>query len=290
MIKSNELTEAQLEFLSAAKRNQTLLKCIVESVSKKELKAINEKVEILTLRLEDGTKVYCTADEFDDYKHKTLTAFAGSAHYVVITSIDLDDHHVIGSIKLANKISSEQFLEDLRENFDNMQNMKFKAEVVGIDNVHGNIYLRINGLTVHMKKTQYDWNVSPSADISLYVSRGDSFYVSPTAFDAKNNILRVSRKKLLPNPFEELAKKEKNESIVAIISDVHPVHGIFARLPDNNIEVKAVKNNWLPDPVPGDVVSARVRSVDVKNCKARISIIGYPQGKKKKDVFSNLFG
>jgi small subunit ribosomal protein S1 len=51
-----------------------------------------------------------------------------------------------------------------------------------------------------------------------------------------------------------------------------------------------MKPAYLEEPIVGDIVSCTVRSIDKKKRHAKVVIVGYPRGKKKrKDLGAFLF-
>lgn len=134
-----------------------------------------------------------------------------------------------------------------------------------------------------------DWSWDRGRSIEDQVDRGQKVKVKVLRFDRENNLIQVSRRHTLEDPFKKLERLKDMSTVAGVVTSVDPIHGIFVQL-DVGLEVKGLRRNGDPEPLPGDVVSCAIRTIDSKNRHAKAVIVGYPRGKKKrKDVASFLF-
>ncbi|WP_247747403.1 30S ribosomal protein S1 [Alkalihalobacillus sp. BA299] len=288
--------QEELELLTRAKRNSEIVKGIVRTVGFRKMPVVNEngrvetkEIEVAIINLAGGVTAYCPASEISEREFKSLTGFAGTIQEVIIDRLDLENQIATVSVKQADKIKAENFWSELTylEKKGELQDKTYEGIVTGYNAETNNIFVRISGVDTFMSRADWDHGFVPN--LSEIIDRGEKIEIKIRRFDAENKLVQVSRKAARVDPFDFLKECEKDKAIVARVTEVHPIHGIFVKM-DNNLEVKAMKPRSLPEPIVDDIVSVRVHSIDYKNRRAKVVMIDYPQGKKKrKDVAGFLF-
>lgn len=275
--------DAQLDDLARFKRDREIVRGVVTSIS-----IIKDK-EIAFLLLENGVTAYCPAEEFSAHEFRSLNGFAGTMQEFIVTNLDLDQEVAIVSVKQADEMKKAKFLSQLEvlEQSELLHTFEFDGVVTGMNPANRNIFVRINGVDAVMYANDYSWD--RSRRIEEQVQRGEKIKVKVIRFNKENNSIRVSRRHTLEDPFVKLEALQNHSAVAGRVTGVDPVHGIFIQL-DVGLEVKGVKPNQLEEPIVGDIVSCRVRSIDKEKRQAKVVITGYPRGKKKrKDVGAFLF-
>ncbi|PMC34274.1 RNA-binding protein [Bacillus sp. UMB0899] len=251
---------------------------------------VSQETEVAIFRLEGGVKAFCPSSEFSEHSFKTLNGFVGTYQNIVITRLDLEHQLAIVSVKKADKISRENFWNTIKylDKKGELKNEVFDGVVWGINEKNERIHVRVNGTDCFMLKYDWDWN--NNIDISSVVERGTKIPVKVLRYDEEVNIIQVSRKDTMEDPFKKLEQMKEMEVVVGRVHNVHPIHGIFVNL-EEGVRLKAIKPRHLPEPLVGEIVSCRIREIDAKNRKGKVVIVDYPQGKKKRnDIGSFLFG
>lgn len=288
-------TDLQLENLARLKRNKEIVKGVITSVGTKRGKVLEEgkyvekETEIAVFLLEGGVTAYCPANEFSDYEFKTLNGFTGTMQEFVIDHLDLEDKTAVVSVKKADRIKKERFLDELQALQDSkkLENKVFEGTVWGFNPKSRRVFIRIDGANCFMLPNDWSWKRGHS--LEQEVERGEKVQVKVLRFDRENNLIQVSRRHTLEDPFKKLERLKDMTTVAGKISGVDPVHGIFVQL-DVGLEVKGIKPSYLEEPIVGDIVSCTVRSIDKKKRQAKVVIVGYPRGKKKrKDLGAFLF-
>lgn len=288
-------SEEQLESLARMKRNREIVRGVITSVGTKKTKVLEEgkyvdkEMEIAVFLLEGGITAYCPANEFSDYEFKSLNGFTGTMQEFVIDHLDLDDRTAVVSVKKADEMKKGRFMEELDslERSGKLEERVFEGVVWGFNPRSRRIFVRVNGASCFMLPNDMSWERGRS--IESQVERGEKIKVKVRRFDKENNLIQVSRRHTLEDPFQKLEKLKDMSTVAGKVTTVDPVHGIFIQL-DVGLEVKGVKPRSLEEPIVGDIVTCSIRSIDRKNRHARVVIVGYPRGKKKrKDLGSFLF-
>lgn len=275
--------EAQLEELARFKRNREIVKGVVTSIS-----IIKDK-EIAFIQLENGLITYCPAEEFSAHEFRTLNGFAGTIQEVMVDTINLEQEIATVSVKKADEIKRNVFFAqlDALEKSEELHNFEFDGTITGYDSARRLIFVRLNGVDCIMYAQDYSWE--RSRRIEDQINRGEKIKVKIIRFNKERNTIRVSRRHTMEDPYLKLEALQSHSSIAGKVTGVDPVHGIFIQL-DVGLEVKGIKPNQLEEPVVGDIVTCRIRSIDKEHRQARVVITGYPRGKKqRKDLGSFLF-
>lgn len=288
--------QEDLELLTRAKRNSEIVTAIVRTVGFRKMPVVGEngrvetkEQEVAILNLAGGVTAYCLASEISEREFKSLTGFAGTMQEVIIDRLDLENQIATVSVKQADKIKAENLWSELNylEKKNELQEKTYTGIVTGYNAETNNVFVRISGVDTFMNRADWDHGYTPNlADV---VDRGKKIEVKVKRFNQENKLIQVSRKAATIDPFEFLKASENDKAIVARVTEVHPIHGIFVKM-DNNLEVKAMKPRSLAEPIVDDIVAVRIHSIDHKKRRAKVVIIDYPQGKRqRKDVAGFLF-
>lgn len=288
-------TTEQLENLARMKRNREIVRGVITSVGTKKAKVhegkgyVEKEMEVAVFLLEGGVTAYCPANEFSDYEYKSLNGFTGTFQEFIIEHLDLEFNQAIVSVRKADQIKKAHFLQDLEtlQASNQLQNREFEGVVWGFNPQSRRLFVRIQGADCFMLPNDWSWERGRS--IETQFTRGETVKVKVLRFNKEQNLIQVSRRHTLEDPFKKLERLRDMETVAGRVSGVDPVHGIFVQL-DVGLEVKGIKPSYLEEPIVGDVVSCTIRSVDRKKRQAKVVIIGYPRGKKsRKDLGSFLF-
>lgn len=287
--------DEQLAELAKARRENDILRGVVISVGTKEVRvqddgqSVTKGIDVAVLAMENGTVGYCPAPEFSEREYRSLNGFTGSMQEFIIDNIDLDTGIVSVSVRKADDIKKKRFFELLQteQAADTLKNHVFEGIVSGYNATNNHIFVRIEGTDAFMNRNDWDWGrVRNPEDI---IERGETIPFKVSRFDAERSLIQVSRRAAIPDPFQKLETLKEMDSVAGKITGVDPIHGIFVML-DIGLEVKGIKPSYLEEPTIGDIVSCRIRTIDRKNRHAKVVLINYPRGKKKKkDVGAFLF-
>jgi small subunit ribosomal protein S1 len=284
------MTEEQLESLARLKRNNEIVKGAVRSVGHKKAKVLEEgkyiekEMEIAVFLLEGGVTAYCPSHEFSEHQFKSLNGFTGTMQEFVIDHLNLEDKMAIVSVKKADQIKKERFFQELHQFEESgiLKNHVFKGTISGYNPETQRIFVKINGANCFMLRNDWDWG--RVRNLEQEVERGSAIEVKVLRFDKENGLIQVSRKQATEDPFKKIEMLKDMDTVAGRVTTVDPVHGIFVML-DVGLEVKGNKPSHIEEPVVGDIVSCKVRSIDRQNRKAKVVIVGYPRGKKKRKDF-----
>lgn len=294
MITKSWTDQEKLETLVTKIREDKIVEGIVRSTSVMNLPVVREngekeyvEEETLIVQLPDGITGYCPASEFRERKFKSLAKFVGTKQKFVVTEINLEHQLALLSEKQASAILRERFLEELEqlEKENKLSEKTYDAVVSGYNVEKGIVYVRLNGIDAYMYRSEWSWSGRDIVD----AQEGETIKVKVEMFDKEQQLVRVSRRKALPDPYDFIANLKRGQILAAKVSGVHPIHGIFVEV-ENGVELKAGKVNHLEEPEVGDIVTCVVRSVNPEERKGKVIIIRYPHGKrKKKDLGAFLF-
>lgn len=287
--------QEELEELARIRRNQEITKGVVRSVGFRKLpvqtngRVETKEVEVAIFMLPGGIKAVCPSHEFSAHEFRSLTGFVGTLQEFLIDEIDLENRIAIVSVRKADEVKKELFWEELSylEQKNELDDRIYQGVISGFNRETERIFMRINGVDCFMLK--YDWEHGRIRDIESEVVRGSTINVKVLRIDKERGLVQVSRKAAMDDPFEQLEQLKNEEAIAGVVSGVDPIHGIFVKL-DIGLEVKGMKPSAIDEPVVGDVVACKVRTIDKAKRHAKVVIIGYPRGKKqRKDVGAFLF-
>ncbi|MDC3424297.1 S1 RNA-binding domain-containing protein [Aquibacillus sp. 3ASR75-11] len=288
-------SQEELETLARIKRNNEITKGVVRSVAFRKMpiqengRVVTKEVEVAIFLLPGGIKAYCPASEFMDHDFKSLTGFVGTIQEFIVEQLDLENKMAIVSVKKADEIKKNLFWDELDylNQKDELSERLYTGVISGFNPQTERIFVKVNGVDCFMLK--YDWDHGRIRDISSQIERGTTVEVKVLRIDKERNMVQVSRKAATEDPFEQLEQLKDMEAIAGKISEVNPIHGIFVQL-DVGLEVKGMKPSYIEEPVVGDIVSCKVRTIDKEKRHCKVVIIGYPRGKRKrKDVGAFLF-
>lgn len=288
---SKEQIEAQLEQAATLVRTKEIVPAVVKSVGTQTVEIGGEalKKEIAYLELHNGLRAICPAEEFSEHEFASLNGFTGTIQYVVLTHIDLETGTTAASVKQADRIKKTNFKNVLSAAMeaDNLLDHEFDGVVAGFNPATNKVFVRVNGTDCYMFPSDWDWN--RNRNIEDVIERGQEIKVKVVRCDLSQDLYQVSRRHTIKDPWSEVEQLKNMNTVAGKVTTVHPIHGIFIKL-DNGLEVKGQKPNKMESPDVGDVVTCAVREVDKENRRAKVVIVGYPRGKrKKKDLGGFLF-
>jgi len=287
--------EEQLERLSQAYLNQQIVKAIVRSVGLRKMpvtengRTETKEVETAVFEMPGGIRAFCPIHEFADYKYRGIKRFVGTEQEFIIKKLDLDSKVILASVKEADKVQKEAFIDEIKmlKSKGELQEETYEGRVLGINEAKGNVFVKIRGSETYM--TPNDWDHNRDNFILNKVQIGETIQVKVISYYEDNNLIRVSRKAAMENPWERVESFKNDSAIAGVVTGVDPVHGIFIRL-DTGVELKGEKPKSVERPDVGDRVSCKIKHIDVRAQKGKVVITGYPNGKKtKQDVGDFLF-
>lgn len=294
MVVKSWTDQEALEALAEKFRFQEIVDGVIRSSIHMKLPVIREdgtKEEVeedtLIVQLPGGITGYCAASEFRERDYRSFARFIGTTQAFVITDLNLEHQIALLSEKKAAARLRDMFWDEIvaAEEEGTLQEEVYDAVVSGYNQQKGIIYARINGQDAYMFRREWSWYEREIVDAQV----GETIQVKIELFDKENRILRISRRKALPDPFDFLTTLRKDQLIAGKVAAVHPIHGLFVEV-ENGVVLKAGKIRQLEEPSVGDVVTCRVRSITPEKRQGKLMIIDYPRGKRKrKDLGSFLF-
>lgn len=294
MITKSWNDEESLELLAEQFRFQEIVSGVVRSSMSMKLPVVREdgsredvEEETLIVQLPGGITGYCASSEFGERDYRSFARFIGTTQKFIITDLNLDHQIALLSEKKASARLRDVFWEDIIQADEEgiLKDQEFNAIVSGYNREKGIIYVRLNGQDAYMFRREWSWYERDIVDAQV----GETIQVKIELFDKDERILRVSRRKALPDPYDFLATLRKDQLIAGKVAAVHPIHGLFVEV-ENGVVLKAGKIRQLEEPDINDIVTCRVRTIDAEERKGKLMIIDYPRGKRKrKDLGSFLF-
>ena len=288
-------SEEQLEELARYRRNNEIVRGVVQSVGTKKTrvledgKYVEKEMDVAVFLLEGGVTAYCPENEFSEYEFKSLNGFTGSIQEFIIDHLDIEGKMAAVSVKKADRIKRNRLfsqLEDM-ETKKSLKDATFKGTVSGYNPQTNRIFVRVGGADCFMMAN--DWNWGRVRDLASQIERGTTIEVKVLRFDKERELIQVSRRHAIEDPFKKLEQLKDMQTVAGKVTGVDPIHGIFVQL-DVGLEVKGIKPRTLEEPVVGDIVSCSIRSIDRAKRHAKVVIVNYPRGKKqRKDVGAFLF-
>lgn len=294
MVVKSWSSEETLELLATKYRNGEIVNGVIRSLSPMSVPKVGENNEIthvkentLIVALPGGVTGYCPVSEFKEREFRSLNRFVGTPQSFVITRLDLDNQLALLSEKKAAAQLRDVFWDELTylQSNESLENEIFEAVVTSINRKNGVIHVNIQGQDAYIYPSEWSWVERGGVDAQV----GEKIQVIIEDFDKEEKMVRASRKKALPDPFDFLTKLKRDDIIAGKVVNVHTVHGLFVEV-ENGVVLKAGKPRKLEQPDIGDIVTCRVHTVDADKRRGKVYITGYPKGKRKKvDIGSFLF-
>ncbi|GLO68281.1 MULTISPECIES: 30S ribosomal protein S1 [Oceanobacillus] len=294
-------TDVELELLTKAKRdNQILIGHVhmlhtldtskVENENTIEPRTARDNMELLQIILENGSNVYCTAENFAEYDYRTLRDFVGTQQELIVSDINLETRIALVSVKAADAVNKQKFIERLKtlQERKELASQTFEGIVRGIDPRTNTVYIRIAGVDCRMNPNEWDWSHYYTWEIPDMVQRGEKIRVKVLSYDKESEFVRVSRKATIRDPYERIESLRNADRISGVVTKVHPVHGIFVQI-EKGLDAKGMKLRHLPEPVVGDVVTCKVESVNPEKRHVKVMIHRYPNGKSTNQTNPTAF-
>lgn len=290
-------SKEQLEELTRIDRYKQRIEGIVRSIKSRETrvevegKYVPVKKEILIVALPNGVTGYCPVEQFAIRGYRGYSRFVGQAIEFYIDKIDLNSQILVLNGKTAQVTMIEELwkqLETLQET-NELRNQRFKAVVSGVNDDTRTVHVRVHGKDCFITPAEWSWNRRDS----LNIVPGEEIEVIVRRFDRENELVEVSRRIALPDPYVFLEQLKPGDVVAGVISAVDPINGIFVEL-ESGLDVKASRLKELEEPVVGERVTCRVMSQITRRnhgrVQGRVVIIGYPNGKRtRRDLGGFLF-
>ncbi|MEK5149135.1 hypothetical protein MKX53_19310 [Psychrobacillus sp. FSL K6-4615] len=279
-------TDKQLEALTIADRFGELVNGHIRSRGTIEIEG--RKVDVFYIALPHGINGYCPVADFRRRGNRGYDEFVGESRSFKITRINQEMKIVFLSEKEGSEITKQKFWADVVEldNKGELEKQTYSGTVTGYNRLKGIIYLDVQGQDCYMFRTEWSWERNAVVDVIV----GETLEVKIQKFDSEAQVVRVSRRLTLPDPYEFVRTLKPNQVLVGRVVDVHKIHGIFVDIEDG-VTLKAGKRRVLEEPDVGDTVRVRFQHFDEAKREGRVVILDYPGGKrKKKDLGSFLFG
>lgn len=295
MLDTQTLSREELDEFARIHRNQEIQEGIVQSVGFMNFpvvdngKTVMRETEVAIFRLQGGVKAYCPESEFSERNFKSLNGFVGTIQNILIERLDLDHQMAIVSVKKADQMKRENFWNTIEylEKKEALQDEVFEGTISGVNPSNDRIHIRVEGADCFMLKSDWDWG--RQFNVRTDIDRGQKIQVKVLKFDKEQGLIKVSRRHTLKDPFEKIANLKEMEVTVGRVTEVSQIHGIFVQI-EEGVVLKATKPRSLEEPLPGEIVSCRIKEIDAKNRRGKVIIVGYPRGKqKRKDLGSFLF-
>jgi len=296
----NELTKSwhddhELADLAEHYRNHEVVYGVIRSYTERSMPVfkgnskhpVTESVAVYQVVLPNNVIGYCPVNDFREMELSTRSyeRYVGRREPFIIKGIDLNNQiAVLSGTEALNQLKQE-FWHSI-ESLSNEQvlNQTFEATVVHYNVQKGMVFLLIDGQLAYMYRTEWTWNEREAVD----AQEGETVKVRIVLMDREKQILRVSRKQAIPDPFDYFKTVKVGDTIAGKISDIHPVHGVYVKF-DNNAELKGEVPRSVDKPSINDIVTCRLKSIDFDKRRGRVVITGYPNGKKRKDLGSFLY-
>jgi small subunit ribosomal protein S1 len=189
---------------------------------------------------------------------------------VRIIEIDRDNNRLIFSVKAAQREIRRKRLRELNPG------EVVKGKVVNI--VNYGVFVELNGITGLIHISELDWLRvrHPSEVIEL----GEEIEVLIKDVDLDNERVRLSRRDLLPDPWETFEDHFYNGDIVEGVVTGLKEYGVFIRLPNNLeglIHISEMNGNTINALSIGETISVRIVAIDSLRERISLSLKGVIQ-------------
>ncbi|GED33937.1 hypothetical protein P9G84_31100 [Brevibacillus centrosporus] len=230
-------------------------------------------VEAVEVTFPDNTLGVCYADNFEDYQFESLIGFVGYDEPFLVERVDETNNLII-----LNRIKA---LEILRENLwktievDQVILGSFRSMNAETGILHFNIY----GQNAWMDKTDWDHNFVPRAAYDIDLQPGDEIELKVSRFNSETQLLQVSRKALIPDPWSGIEDRLKvgdfysGEVLNISLNEIESRQGYFVRIHNANVVLRCTPRAGLQPPASGDTVNLRLEYLNETDRKGRGSII-----------------
>lgn len=287
--------EKELEDLALHYRERSVVYGVIRGCTERNMPTSREgsklvvtnNVPVYQVLLPNNVIGYCPLADFREMRlsDRSYERYVGHKEPFIITGLDLKNQIAVLSGKEALNTLKEDFwgsIEHLTD--DQVMEQTLEATVIHFNVDKRIVYLDIQGQLAYMFPSEWSWNEREAVD----AQSGEKINVRVVLMDRERQILRVSRKQAIPDPFEYFHTIKIGDTIAGRVSDIHPIHGIYIRF-DNNAEIRGTVPRTLEYPSVGDIVTCRVKWINFEERRGKVQIIGYPNGKKRKELGSFLY-
>lgn len=256
------------EVLRHAWEEKEVMKGKVCSVQKQQ----GQDQEFAVIQLDDLQEfdAICFAEDFDEHQFKSLAGFVGHDVDVVVQEVDVEQRRLRVSRVNALKKLQSQFWEN-RKTGDVVE-----GRISGWNENKQILYLLVQGVTTYLHLR--DWSYGYVQNVKEIARLGNRVQVKIIDMNQEQKRVRVGRKPLLKDPWENAESSYKLEDLhLGKVSMIHPKHGIFVRLQEG-LEILCYPAKRLQKPVPGLDVTVKITRMDSVQRRGRGIIVNYPHG------------
>lgn len=285
--------DSELADLAQHYRNREVVYGVIRGCTERNMpvlregRVVTESIPVYQVVLPNNVIGYCPLKDFREMElsERSYNRYVGHKEPFIITAIDLDNQIAILSGKEALNTLKEGFWRSIeRLSDEEVMKQTYEATVIHYNVQKRIVYLLIEGQLCYMFRSEWSWNERDSVD----AQEGETIKVRIILMDRERQIVRVSRKQAMPDPFDYFKTVKIGDTIAGRVSDIHPIHGVFVKF-DNDAEVKGEVPRSLENPSVGDIVTCRVKWINFEERRGRVVLIGYPNGKKRKNIGSFLY-
>ncbi|ALS10046.1 hypothetical protein ABE82_26960 (plasmid) [Paenibacillus peoriae] len=242
-----------------------------------------QQMSCAMVELENGLKGLIYESEFDTHKYRSLVGFID--HTIDFKVLDVQkrgldpaQYNVFDRENNIVLLSRIQALEEQRNDFwalpdEQMLDRVVEGRVSGFQDKA--LYIDVSGVTCRMKIQDYEYGWTDSMLKKLPL--GAKVVAKIISFNRKKQIIELSRKELLEDPWENVHLHYGVGNFhTGVITNVVPFVGIFIRL-RAGIETMA----WFPKRMPegnliGKTVGVYIQSIKKEERRIKSRITNFP--------------
>ncbi|MGG4495567.1 hypothetical protein [Brevibacillus reuszeri] len=267
-------TEKAAEFRKY-QRDEELLSGVIthrQSISK----VINDEtlsVEALEVEFQDGTVAVCYAEHFDEHKFDSLIGFVGYEEPFLVERVDVKNNLI-----MLNRIKALDILkENLWKTVHEQQVLRANFRSMNVET--GKLHFNVFGQNVWMRKEDWDHTYVPELPQDINLQPGDDIEIQVLRIWKEQQIIQVSRKSLIPDPWigasDNLKVGEFYSGEVVNISlyQNESWQGYFVKVDKTGIVIRCTPRAGLQPPASGDKVNFRLDYLNEDERKGRGSIL-----------------
>lgn len=270
-----QLTPAKAKEFREYSRKKTLLTGIISHhrFIEKVVNGEKLKTELVEVIFPDGTIGVCESQNFDEYKYESIVGFVGYEEPFLVQRVDESNNLIILDRIGAQEILRENLwatIEEGQELHGSFQSMNVETQT---------IHFKTFGQNAWMAREDWDHNFTPRNALDLGLQPGDEVRLQVVRFDKEAKLLQVSRKALIPDPWEGIDNRLQigafysGEVLNISLHEIEQWQGYFVRLHDSGIVLRCTPRPGLTPPASGDTVNIRLEYLNESDRKGRGTII-----------------
>ncbi|MBY0217954.1 S1 RNA-binding domain-containing protein [Paenibacillus illinoisensis] len=239
-----------------------------EAIGLETLTLGDKKEEMLKLNYK-GVFGYLPKSRIDNYEFKGLHHFLGKEFEFVVETVDIDGHWFLADRIQSLEVSARRF----------WKSAKVGQIVVGF--IRGmdmsRLYLLVEGVPTVMSREEVSYSYID--DMRSEFEIGDTLDIKITKLEAPNEenpdgLLEVNAKVLSRDPWAQIADYKEGGSYTAVITKIHPEHGVFLELLGSSGLI--VRTNFPPNANPDVLKKGKkvtVKILEINHRDRRIKAI-----------------